>query len=86
MCGRVIQAKGPIEYAIVDGLNVRDSRLLAILKPESYDRWLGVEPDPRDLLMSYPAEPMRIWPISKRVNTPKNDDATLLDPVQGEAA
>jgi putative SOS response-associated peptidase YedK len=27
MCGRVIQAKGPIEYAIVDGLDVRDSRL-----------------------------------------------------------
>jgi hypothetical protein len=29
---------------------------------------------------------MRIWPISKRVNTPKNDDAVLLDPVTGEAA
>jgi len=27
MCGRVIQAKGPIKYALVDGLNVRDSRL-----------------------------------------------------------
>jgi hypothetical protein len=27
MCGRVIQARGPIEYAIVDGLDVRDSRL-----------------------------------------------------------
>jgi hypothetical protein len=27
MCGRVIQAKGPINYALVDGLNVRDSRL-----------------------------------------------------------
>ena len=27
MCGRVIQAKGPLSYALVDGLNVRDSRL-----------------------------------------------------------
>jgi len=27
MCGRVIQASGPLRYAIVDGLNVRDSRL-----------------------------------------------------------
>jgi putative SOS response-associated peptidase YedK len=27
MCGRVIQAKGPVDYAIVDGLNVRDSRM-----------------------------------------------------------
>ena len=61
-------------------------RMPAILKPENYDRWLGIEPDPRELLVSYPAEPMRMWPISKRVNTPKNDDAALLDPVQGEAA
>ena len=27
MCGRVIQSKGPVNYAFVDGLNVRDSRL-----------------------------------------------------------
>jgi hypothetical protein len=27
MCGRVIRARGPIEYAYVDGLDVRDSRL-----------------------------------------------------------
>ena len=27
MCGRVIQARGPLSYAIVDGLDVRDSRL-----------------------------------------------------------
>jgi putative SOS response-associated peptidase YedK len=27
MCGRVIQSSGPLYYAIVDGLNVRDSRL-----------------------------------------------------------
>jgi hypothetical protein len=26
MCGRVIQSSGPLRYAIVDGLNVRDSR------------------------------------------------------------
>jgi len=27
MCGRVIQSGGPVRYAIVDGMNVRDSRL-----------------------------------------------------------
>src|SRR5947208_9124367 len=27
MCGRVMQAGGPLHYAIMDGLNVRDSRL-----------------------------------------------------------
>jgi hypothetical protein len=27
MCGRVIQSGGPLRYAIVDGMNVRDSRV-----------------------------------------------------------
>src|SRR5262249_12360153 len=27
MCGRVIQSSGPLGYAIVDGMNVRDSRV-----------------------------------------------------------
>jgi putative SOS response-associated peptidase YedK len=56
-------------------------RMPAILKPSGYDRWLGVEPDPHDLLISYPSEPMTIWPISRRVNAPENDDPSLLDRV-----
>jgi putative SOS response-associated peptidase YedK len=27
MCGRVVQSSGPLRYAIVDGMNVRDSRV-----------------------------------------------------------
>jgi hypothetical protein len=27
MCGRVIQSSGPLRYTIVDGMNVRDSRM-----------------------------------------------------------
>jgi hypothetical protein len=27
MCGRVIQSSGPLRYAIVDGMNVRDSHV-----------------------------------------------------------
>ena len=39
-----------------------------IIPPESYDRWLtNIEPDPRDLLVPYPSELMRMWPISTRV-------------------
>ena len=59
-------------------------RMPAILRAEDYDRWLGVEPDPRKLLKPFPAEPMMMWPVSTRVNTPKNDDADLLVP-QAEA-
>ena len=27
MCGRIIQSSGPLRYAIVDGMNVRDNRV-----------------------------------------------------------
>jgi putative SOS response-associated peptidase YedK len=55
------------------------NRMPAILAHGSYDRWLSLEPDPRDLLITYPSEPMAMWPISTRVNKPENDDASLLD-------
>jgi putative SOS response-associated peptidase YedK len=57
-------------------------RMPAILEPKSYRRWLGPEPDPRDLLVTYPSEPMTMWPISTRVNAPENDDASLLDRIE----
>jgi putative SOS response-associated peptidase YedK len=47
----------------------------------NYSRWLSEEPDPRDLMRPYPAEPMRRWPISTRVNKPENDDPSILEPV-----
>jgi hypothetical protein len=40
------------------------------------------EPDPRDLMRPFPAAPMRMWPISTRVNKPENDDPSILDPVE----
>jgi len=60
-------------------------RMPAILEANSYDWWLGPDPDPQDLLITYPSEPMTMWPISRRVNSPTNDDAALLEPA-GETA
>jgi putative SOS response-associated peptidase YedK len=54
-------------------------RMPGILDPATYDRWLGPEPDPRTLLFSYPAQFMAMWPISTRVNSPDNDDPSLLN-------
>lgn len=51
-----------------------------ILSPSDYARWLSDEEDPRDLLKPFPAEPMRLWPVSTRVNSPKNDDPGLIEP------
>ena len=61
-------------------------RMPVILRTADYDRWLGVEPDPRDLLCPFPAELMTMWPISTRVNSPKNDDADLLTPVAPDSS
>ena len=56
-------------------------RMPVIIAPTDYDRWLGLEIDPRDLMKPFPAELMTMWPVSTRVNSPRNDDAALLDPI-----
>ena len=57
------------------------NRMPLILAPHEYKRWLGDDPDPRDLLRPFPAEPMRMWPISTRVNKPENDDPSIVEPI-----
>jgi putative SOS response-associated peptidase YedK len=58
-------------------------RMPVIIPPEAYERWLSpLEPDPYDLLMPFPPELMTMWPISTRVNSPANDDPSILEPVQ----
>jgi hypothetical protein len=32
------------------------------------------------------AEPMRMWPISTRVNKPENDNSSILEPIELSAA
>jgi putative SOS response-associated peptidase YedK len=45
-------------------------------------RWLGEEADPHNLMRPSPAELMRTWPISTRVNKPENDDPSIVEPVE----
>ena len=52
-----------------------------ILAPTDYTCWLSDEPDPGDLMMPFPAEPMRRWSISTRVNKPENDDPSIVEPI-----
>ncbi len=55
-------------------------RMPVILRPEDCERWIGAEADPRDLLKPYPAETMRLWRVSRRVNFVREDDAALIEP------
>jgi len=60
-------------------------RMPVILPQEAWARWLGEEAADRDelqlLLKPYPAERMRTYSISTRVNSVKNDDAGLIEPM-----
>jgi putative SOS response-associated peptidase YedK len=56
-------------------------RMPLILALTDYVRWLSDEPDPRDLMRPFPADPMRMWPISIRVNKPENDDPSIVEPI-----
>jgi putative SOS response-associated peptidase YedK len=51
-----------------------------ILERADYTRWLSDEPDPDDLMRPFPAEPMRVWLLSTRVNKLENDDPSILEP------
>ena len=50
---------------------------------EHHEKWLGEieDGDLKELLKRYPADQMKMWPISQRVNSPKNDDETILSPI-----
>jgi putative SOS response-associated peptidase YedK len=57
-------------------------RMPVILAPADYARWLGEEPDPRDLMRPFPADLMRMWPIATRVNKPENDGPSIVEPIE----
>jgi putative SOS response-associated peptidase YedK len=57
-------------------------RMPVILAADDYARWLDTSsPDPADLLRPYASAAMRAYPISTRVNSPKNDDEALIEPL-----
>jgi putative SOS response-associated peptidase YedK len=58
-------------------------RMPVIIAPEDYERWLDVaEEEVADLFEPYPAEAMAYYPVSRRVNAVRNDDASLLERVE----
>ena len=62
-------------------------RMPCIVPPQQYDAWL--DPNQHDwsalkhILQPFPAEQMEATRVSTRVNSPRNDDPTLIQPVEG---
>ena len=63
-------------------------RMPLILHPDDYGRWLDPAlQDPRalaTLLRPFPAEEMMAVPVSPRVNNPRHDDPSLVQPLERE--
>ncbi len=57
-------------------------RMPVILDPADYDAWLTAADSAglQALLQPFPSQLMAAYPVSKRVNNVKNDDAALIEP------
>lgn len=62
------------------------NRMPVILPPEAYDTWLDPHARPKQLLpllQPYPSELMTGHAVSPEVNSPRNNDPSLITPVMG---
>jgi putative SOS response-associated peptidase YedK len=58
------------------------NRMPAIVAPDDYAAWLDAgNAQAQELLKPFPSEHMKVYPVSLRVNSVKNDDAQCLAPV-----
>ncbi len=58
------------------------NRMPVILDQSDYERWLDRDEkavEVLDLLKPFPADRMEAWPVSSKVNTPRNDDPSLIE-------
>jgi putative SOS response-associated peptidase YedK len=69
---------------LVGSIHARQ-RMPAILEPADCAAWFDASVnDAIGLLAPYPAELMDAWPVSRRVNSPRNDEASLMAPLDGD--
>jgi putative SOS response-associated peptidase YedK len=59
------------------------NRMPVIIEPGDYDAWLHAADTAiaQTMLQPFPSQLMRYFPVSKRVNSPKNDDRDLVTPI-----
>jgi len=56
-------------------------RMPLVIEPKYRQRWMSEEEHPGDLLKPHPSEGMIRWQVSTQVNSPKNNDRGLLEPL-----
>ena len=58
-------------------------RMPVILAPGDWAEWLEGD-DPAALMRSAPDDLLRVWPVSKAVNSPRNNGPELIEAVAPE--
>ena len=57
------------------------TRMPVIVPEERHDAWLSGEAG-KEILIPFPADQMKVWPISPRVNKPENNDPQIIEPTR----
>ena len=73
---------------IVHDLTDHD-RMPLIVKRVDYERWLrdgNVDQPPIDLLRPFDADQMKAWPVGMNINSVRNNDASLVEPIASSEA
>jgi putative SOS response-associated peptidase YedK len=82
--GSEVKSATIITTAPNDLLSPIHNRMPVILPKEAFDTWLDPQPrsatDLQGLLVPYPADKMKAYPISTAVNTPANDSPEIILP------
>jgi len=84
--GQEIESCTLLTTAPNDLLRPIHKRMPVILHPDDYALWLDPAVGDRQrlqpLLRPYPAAEMEAYPVSRRVNNPRNDDPRCIEPYQ----
>jgi putative SOS response-associated peptidase YedK len=81
--GQVIESCTIITTAANAAVAKLHDRMPAIIPPAQYDAWLGADVgEALALLEPYPAEAMRMYPVSGLVSRTENDTPACLDPLE----
>jgi putative SOS response-associated peptidase YedK len=56
-------------------------RMPVIIQPQNYDSWLGKLDERKQLLDTLPEVNLELYPVSKKVNSPKNDTPECIKPI-----
>ena len=72
--------------ALMASVHNSQARMPAILARDSRELWLfGTLEAAGAVLIAYPDDRMIAYPVDPRVNSPRNNDETLLDPLKTDA-